>query len=299
MIVNLDDPVKLDFLTEDRMKTRITVICENSVYAPFRLIAEHGLSFFIESGEDITLFDTGQGLGIINNLAVLGKDIQSIRRIVLSHGHYDHTGGLSAVLKDHGGNIPVYAHSSIFNGKYAHHTETGKLIEKYIGMPKERFEYEKAGAEFRFIKGFASISENIHAISEIKRPSGWKCWDTRLKQKIDSKAIDDPFMDDLSLLIETDSGPLVLLGCAHAGIIEILDDISSHTGYREFFAVIGGTHLGIAPEDYSFKAIDALKDYKVKIIAPSHCTGFKIECQFADAFKDSFRRASVGTIFEF
>jgi 7,8-dihydropterin-6-yl-methyl-4-(beta-D-ribofuranosyl)aminobenzene 5'-phosphate synthase len=280
------------------MKTTITVICENSVYLTSRLIAEHGLSFLIESG-DTTLFDTGQGLGIINNLAVLEKDIHSIRQIVLSHGHYDHTGGLSAILKDHGGKIPVYAHLSVFNGKYAHHTESGTLIEKYIGMPKERAEYEKVGAEFRLIKGYNSITENISAISGVKRPSGWKSWDARLKQKVNDEVVDDPFMDDLSLLVETESGPVVLLGCAHAGIVEILQDISLHTGYKEFYAVIGGTHLGTAPKEYVIKAIEFLKQYKVKIIAPSHCTGFEIECLFAKEFKDMFRRASVGAVFEF
>jgi 7,8-dihydropterin-6-yl-methyl-4-(beta-D-ribofuranosyl)aminobenzene 5'-phosphate synthase len=280
------------------MKTKITVVCENSVNVPLKLIAEHGLSFFIENG-DVTLFDTGHGLGIINNLSILGKDIGSIRRIILSHGHYDHTGGLFAVLKDRAGKIPVYAHQTIFNGKYAHHTETGGLVEKYIGIPKEQIEYEKAGAEFRFINGFASVSENIYAISEIERPAGWKCWDTRLKQKIDGDTVDDPFMDDLSLLIKTDSGPVVLLGCAHAGIVEILNDISLHTGYREFYAVIGGTHLGTAPKEYVNKAIESIKQYKVKIIAPSHCTGFEIECVFAKEFKDTFRCASTGAVFEF
>jgi 7,8-dihydropterin-6-yl-methyl-4-(beta-D-ribofuranosyl)aminobenzene 5'-phosphate synthase len=193
----------------------------------------------------------------------------------------------------------VYAHSSIFNGKYAHHIESGNLIEKYIGMPKERPEYEKAGAEFRFIKGYSSITENISAISEIKRPSGWKSWDARLKQKINDEIVDDPFMDDLSLLIETESGPVVLLGCAHAGIVEILQDISSHTGCREFYAVIGGTHLGTASKEYAEKTIEALKQFKVKKIAPAHCSGFEIKCMFASKFKNEFCRASVGEVFEF
>jgi 7,8-dihydropterin-6-yl-methyl-4-(beta-D-ribofuranosyl)aminobenzene 5'-phosphate synthase len=287
-----------EFQPKFNMKTKITVICENKVNTSSGLIAEHGLSFLIEN-DDTTLFDTGQGLGIMNNLNVLKKDIHAIRRIILSHGHYDHTGGLFAILKDRGGKIPVYTHSDIFNDKYAYHAEGGTIIEKYIGIQKERIDYEKAGAEFRFIKGYTSITEKISAISEIKRPDGWKCWDSRLKQRIDRKIIDDPFMDDLSLLLETDSGPVVLLGCAHAGIIEILNDISSHTGYREFFAVIGGTHLATAPIEYVKKTIEILYNFNVKIIAPCHCSGFEIECLFTKEFKDKSFRASAGTIFEF
>jgi len=281
------------------MKTKITVICENSVYLTSSLIAEHGLSFLIENDDTTLLFDTGQGLGIVNNLNVLGKDIHAIRQIVLSHGHYDHTGGLFAILKDRGGKIPVYAHSSIFNGKYAHYAESGNLTEKYIGLPKERAVYEKAGAEFRLIKGYSSLTEKISAISEVKRPSGWKSWDARLKQKINGEIVDDPFLDDLSLVIETDSGPVVLLGCAHAGIVEILHDISLHTGYREFYAVIGGTHLNTASEEYTKKAIEALKQFKIKKIAPNHCSGFEIECMFASRFKNEFYRAAIGDVFEF
>ena len=98
------------------MRTKITILCENSVYMPLRLIGEHGLSILIESG-DITLFDTGQGIGIINNLRVLGKDVSSIDRIILSHGHYDHTGGLFNILENYPGNMPVYVNPDAFKEK--------------------------------------------------------------------------------------------------------------------------------------------------------------------------------------
>jgi 7,8-dihydropterin-6-yl-methyl-4-(beta-D-ribofuranosyl)aminobenzene 5'-phosphate synthase len=281
------------------MKTKITVICENRVNTSSGLIAEHGLSFLIEN-EDTTLFDTGQGLGLINNLRSMKKNIGDIRRIILSHGHYDHTGGLSAILKIRSTRIPVFAHSDVFIDKYAQINENGKLLEKFIGIQKERTDYEKLGAKFRFIKGYTPITENISAITEIKRPHDWKSWDSRLKQKTaGSGIIDDPFLDDLSLLIKTDSGPVVLLGCAHAGVVEILHDLSVKTGYKEFYAVIGGTHLGNAPKEYINKAVETLKNYKIKIIAPCHCTGFNIECLFSNEFQNSFRSAEAGAIFEF
>ncbi len=280
------------------MKTRLTVLCENSVYVPFPLIGEHGFSCLIEDDET-TLFDTGQGLGILNNMKVLGKDPAAIQRIVLSHGHYDHTGGLLQVLKSRNGKTDVYVHPAAFNAKVAQIPTPGDPIEIPIGMRASKEEYEAAGADFRTMTGYTAITDRISALSEVKRPEGWTTWDTRLKQKNGDKAVSDPFDDDVSLLITTDSGPVVLLGCAHAGIVEILDDLSKRSGHGKFHAVIGGTHLETAPEDYVKRAIEALRAYDVKKVAVSHCTGFARAALFASEFPDSFATASVGSVFEF
>ncbi|MBN2160137.1 MAG: MBL fold metallo-hydrolase [Spirochaetes bacterium] len=280
------------------MKTRITVVCENSVIVPLPFIGEHGFSCLIESG-DTTLFDTGQGLGILNNLGKMGKQIDAIQRIILSHGHYDHTGGLLSVLQNKNGKTPVYLHPDAFDDKKAVVPLPGNTIEMPIGMRAPREEYEKAGADFNFVNSFVKITDSISAIADVTHPSGWKTWDTRLKRKVDGALEDDPFHDDLSLLISTESGPVVLLGCAHAGIVEILNELSEKTGYDEFHAVIGGTHLGNAPEDYIALAMGTLKKYRVKKVAVSHCTGLNMACRFASEFKNEFANASVGAMFEF
>jgi len=280
------------------MKTKVTVICENSVLVPFPFIAEHGLSFLIE-GNDATLYDTGQGLGVLHNLKAMGKKPETIERIILSHGHFDHTGGLLPVLQSIGKKTPVFTHPTAFNDKKAAIPTGGDPIEVPIGMRASKQDYEGAGASFQMVKGFQTITDSISAISEVKRAAGWKTWDTRLKQKVDGALMDDPFDDDLSLLLATDSGPVVLLGCAHAGIVEILRDLSEKTGHREFHAVIGGTHLETAPAEYTEKAIQTLREYKVKKVAVSHCTGFAIACRFASEFKSEFANASVGAVFEF
>ncbi len=280
------------------MKTKVTIICENSTHLPFKLIGEYGLSMLIES-ETTTLFDTGHGLGLINNLQVLGKDISSIDNIVISHSHYDHTGGLMALLENYNGNIPVYVNPDSFIEKVALMETPDGQMEMPIGWPFKRHEYEEKGAEFRNIQGHTGISEKLHSFSNIKRDPDWKTWDDRLKRKDENGIIDDPFDDDLTLLVETDSGPIILLGCAHAGIVEILDYISEETGYKEFHAVIGGTHLMNAPEDYVKEAVSTLDKYKVQVIGTSHCTGFNIACRFASIFKERFVNAHTGISFEF
>ena len=277
---------------------KITVICENYVLPSVRAMGEHGLSLLIESDET-TLFDTGNGLGLMYNLDLFGKNPDSIDRIILSHGHYDHTGGLMSILKSRRRKMPVWIHPDAFLEKIVIYKSDGEEIIQTAGFPYKKRQYEKHGAIFKSAKRKTEICKEIQSFSDVKRPEGWISWDTRLKQKREEHIIDDPFNDDLSLLLETASGPVVLLGCAHAGIVEILDFISEETGHKTFHAVIGGTHLANAPEEYIKKAVLSLKKYKVNVIATAHCTGFKVNCYMADIFKDKYYNASVGSSFEF
>ena len=279
---------------------KVTILCENTVGVPFPggLMGEHGISYLIE-GKSTTLYDTGQGVGIINNMNIMGRNAESIDEIIISHGHYDHTGGLMLVLKNRDRPVPVYLHPDAFSNKIAYIETPGENFELPIGFPDSMEEYKKNRADFKFINNFTKINDNIFAISDVVRPAGWKTWDVRLKVKEGEKIINDPFNDDLSLLLETDSGPVVLLGCAHAGLVEILDDLSNKTGYKEFHAVIGGTHLGSASEEYINKAIDALKNYKVKVVGTSHCTGFYAAAAIMSEFRKEFVVAAVGTSFDF
>lgn len=278
------------------MINRVTVICENSVQTPLPVIGEHGLSFYLEGVEGTTVFDTGQGLGFMHNMKMLGKNFSSIQRVILSHGHYDHTGGLLPLLKERGGSTPVFLHPSAFYEKGALMPDRSM---RPIGFQYSREEYEKNGAEFMEISGFTKITDSIAAISSVKHPDGWRAWDTRLMRRDENGVTPDPFEDDLSLIIETPSGPVVLLGCAHAGIIEILDSLSAAAGYKSFYAVIGGTHLDSAPADYVDRAIDVIRRYNVEKVAVSHCTGLRVAARFANEFKERFINASAGRVFEF
>ncbi len=279
---------------------KLTVICENSVSVPIPrgLIGEHGLSFLIENGET-TLFDTGQGVGLVSNLKAMGKDSNAVNRIIISHGHYDHTGGLMPFLNERDEGIPVHIHDEAFIPKLARIELPDKNLDIPIGLQQTRDEYEDAGAQFTGVSGFNRISETIRTISDIPRPKEWRSWDTRLKRSTGGKVSDDPFNDDLSLVVETGSGPVLLLGCAHAGIIEIMEAVKNETGHDEFYAVIGGTHLESAAPDYLSRTADVLMRFKVQVIAPSHCTGFTAASFLRENFPDKFRTASVGDTFEF
>ncbi len=279
------------------MKTTLTVLCENTVGTPLPIMGEHGQALLIQDGTS-TLYDTGQGLGLLHNMKMMGKDPDMVDRVILSHGHYDHTGGLMDFLKSRSSGLPVYCHPDAFKEKIALYEMPDRKIEVPIGARASIEEYEKAGAQFCWSNGYAEIV-NIKCLSEVKRPDGWKAWDAVLKQKEGDTIVDDPFNDDLSLLLMTDSGPVVLFGCAHAGIVEILDDFSRKTGIKEFHAVIGGTHLDSAPDEYFARAISALEDYKVQKIGTSHCTGFRRAAALAARFGERFIPVSAGMVIEF
>ncbi len=278
---------------------KITIVCENRVSntIPRGLVGEHGLAILLEGSETI-LFDTGQGMGLLNNLALFGKDINAIDKIILSHGHYDHVGGLWDLLQARTKPIPVYVHADAFIEKLAVVHLQGNKVTIPIGFKFSQSEYEKAGAEFIFVNDLYTINDAVQSISNISRDSNWKGHDERLKTKGVEGVIDDPFTDDLSLIIHTDKGDSVILGCAHAGLVEILDDISQQTGIYQFNALIGGTHLGFSDEPYFEKAIEAIGKYKFEIIGTSHCTGFEKSARILSKFKSKFKEASVGSNFD-
>ena len=217
----------------------------------------------------------------------------------MSHGHYDHTAGLGVALEKAGRETPVYIHPDAFKDKAAVIEMNGQKIEVAIGMQKVREEYEAMGARFIHTAGFERLNEDISLISDIEHSPGWKSIDTRLMRREGNALISDPFTDDLSMILETSSGPVILLGCAHSGIVEILKAASKKTGYKSFHAVIGGTHLEAATEEYTKECIETMRRFKIKIISPAHCTGFQKTAEIARAMPDEYRTVSVGSVFEF
>ena len=139
------------------MKMKVTVLCENSVG---RLIGsgEHGFSAFIETDQGNYLFDTGSGHSIVSNSLALSKDLRTINKIFLSHGHYDHTGGLPEVLKLKG-EVDVHAHPHIFLDRIHVVKENDKETKRFVGIPYKKSYLEFLGANFIFNAQFHGSRE--------------------------------------------------------------------------------------------------------------------------------------------
>ena len=277
-------------------KTTITILCENTAWKPMGITGEHGFSALIEKDGELILFDTGQGMSLANNARVLGVNLADIQTVVLSHGHYDHTGGLPAVLFPPRG-VEVFAHPDIFAAKYAEREDSDGKKQVFIGMKFSRnYLEETLAARFNLVTTFTEIRHGIFFSGEVPRLTDFEHPDKRLRAKKDDIMIQDPLLDDASLLIETDKGPVLLLGCAHAGVVNIMNHFASKAGHKRYHAIIGGTHLGFmaSPDDQLLKSMEAFEHYNVDLVAVSHCTGQQGAAACYNRFKDRFAFASAG-----
>ena len=276
------------------MKTRITILCENSVGPLSGTLGEHGFSALIEPSDgDPLLFDTGQGLTLLHNARRMNKDLSRVRQVVISHGHYDHAGGLMPLL-DECGTKQVYCHPSVFNPRFRV-KDTGECYP--IGIPASREELEVAGATFDFSKGFRVIAPGISLTGEVPRVTDFETGDQGLYNDCTGQELDNT-PDDQSLVLETGKGLVLVLGCCHAGVVNTVEHVAYMTGRRDFYAVIGGTHLGFCSQEQIGKTVAALRTLGLKKLAASHCTGFAASARLSREFPAEFQTAMVGYTLE-
>lgn len=278
------------------MKIRITILCENLVG---RLVGsgEHGFSAFIETDNGNYLFDTGSGRSIVPNSFTLNKDLKSIRKIFLSHGHYDHTGGLSEVLKMKG-NVDVHSHPHVFLDRIAVLKEEGREIKRFIGIRYKKRYLESLGAQFVFNKDFIEVEKGLFLTGEVPRQTPFEKPDPRLFSETDGKTTHDLFLDDQSLILDTDQGMILILGCAHSGMINIIHHTINKMGKGKFHAILGGTHLDFLTPEQLEESIRSLKKMEIEKIGVSHCTGMKPAFRLQQEFGDRFFYGCVGSVLE-
>jgi len=279
------------------MPITITTLVENTSGVP-SLYGEWGQSLLVEVDGLRVLFDTGPSRHILDNAKNLGIELGTIDRIVLSHGHYDHTGGLKDILAlvQNSGNRPkgieVIAHHDIFQEK---HFYLKGFPAKSIGMPGTRAELEALGARFNLSRDPVRLTDNIITTGEVQISTTYEQIDPTLHIKDMDDYSPDQLADDLALIITTDKGLVILLGCAHRGLINTIIHAQKITGIKQIYAVIGGTHLISANKTQLDKTIEALRDFNIARLGASHCTGLKSGAVLANAFGDAFFFNSSGT----
>ena len=276
---------------------KLTILCENTAIPSLGILGEHGFAVLIETEDKTCLFDTGQGNSIIKNAECLEKDLKKVSKIFLSHGHVDHTGGLSKVLSMIG-SVDVHAHPDIFLERFSVVKKDGKKIERNIGIPQSKEALEALGARFVFNKTFTEVENDIYLTGEIPRLTSFEREDKRLFIKKDGSETQDHLNDDQSLVIKTPQGLVVVLGCAHSGMINTLNHIKNNLKEQEIHMVIGGTHVGFLDDAQIQETIESLESFSIEKIGVSHCTGLAAAMKFMQAFGNRFFFANAGSVIE-
>jgi 7,8-dihydropterin-6-yl-methyl-4-(beta-D-ribofuranosyl)aminobenzene 5'-phosphate synthase len=270
---------------------RITTLVDDTALGG-GLLAEHGLSFWIEYGDKRILFDTGQSDILIQNAKTLGINLAETNAIVLSHGHYDHTGGLPTVL-DIASKAKIYLHPAATEPKFSRKVPGAKSIGmSHLAKKAVQKRHVIWTATPAQIFPGMSVTGQVPRLNNFEDVGGAFFVDENYQKP-------DELLDDQTLFIESAKGLVVVLGCAHSGVVNALDYISNLTSRNKIYAVIGGMHLLNASKERIEQTITIFRKYNIQKFGFAHCTGANAAKRFSDAFKDRCFSCSAGTLVNF
>jgi len=272
---------------------QITILVENTASGK-GILGEHGLSVWIDTGDHRVLFDTGQGLALPHNARVLGIDVATADAIVLSHGHFDHVGGLEWAL-DQAPGAELHLHPEATTPKFS--GSRGQVHR--ISIPfVEREEFRSGDRRVVSSREPHEVVPGVWATGEIPRSNDFE--DIGGPFFLDQEMTrPDPLLDDQSLFLPTSQGLVVIFGCAHAGVINTLDHIERITGDRgPVRLLLGGLHLLRASRRRMTQTIATLSTRQVEQTVFCHCTGARAVCQLQQELAGNCGNGHAGLVLE-
>ena len=273
----------------------LTVLSENTVSGEADVLGEWGLSVLVEAGAHRVLFDTGAGRVLTENARALNVNLSKLDAIVISHGHSDHTAGLEKVL-DVAGKVDVFIHPDAFKTVF----NKGGSPAVAVNMPLSRNQLAARARRVVETNGPTLVTEGIMVTGAIPRVTDFE--DTGLgNQLFDDKAAATPtkVAEDQALFFRTPEGVVVLLGCAHAGVVNTIRYVADLLGERRIYAIVGGTHLLNASAQRLAKTEEAFRQYDVRKIMLAHCTGMAAFAELFHAFPGRCSWPGAGSRIEF
>ncbi len=277
---------------------KVTVVVDNSVpiSAPKPFQGEHGLSLLLELDVYKLLLDAGQSAAVVHNLSLLGLHPLQLDAIAISHGHYDHTGGLPHLLRHRCKPIPVYGHRLIFGKRYS----VSGSEHKYVGIPFEKEDGTCLGADWHLTDKPFEIVPRLWFSGSMPRTTAFEQGDDKLVVCDEAGCYcQDSIPDDTALYYASDKGLVVISGCSHSGLVNTVQQGLAITGQTRLAGWIGGTHLGPVLPAQQATTLATLAQYSPDFVAANHCTGFAMMAALQDCFGPKFIHAAVGTVIEF
>lgn len=271
---------------------KVTTLADNVVYDG-RLVGQHGFSAYLEikgqhGKKHSIIFDTGRKRGaLLYNIRALKLDLSSLETIVLSHGHHDHTGATVELIRRAKRKVKVIVHPYAFSPRFV----LKKQKRQHFGIPpsERKIDIIKARGQVIETTRPMEILPGVLTSGEIKRVNPFEKITWNAKTLINGKQMRDNVLDDQALLINLERhGLLVLTGCAHAGIINTLQHASDIAKTKKPYGFIGGTHLIYPKEDRLKETVRKLKEFDLRLISPTHCTGQKSLATLSQTFPESF-----------
>jgi 7,8-dihydropterin-6-yl-methyl-4-(beta-D-ribofuranosyl)aminobenzene 5'-phosphate synthase len=247
----------------------VTCVVDNAAQRSSSFWGEHGLAFLIETGAGRVLFDTGQsGTVLLHNLERLDVDPATIDGLAISHAHYDHTGGLRALLEQVHPGIPLYANPDLFRGRFSRREGEPRSIG--LSLTSEALSAQLtlnlSAAPQEIVPGVWTTG----VISDRPDPEGSSAY--HLVREGDA-FVADSYRDDMALVLEVDDWLALLCGCCHAGLLNTLAHVQ-RAFERPVAAIAGGLHLTGADAGYLQRVSEVLVETEsVQRVYPNHCTG--------------------------
>lgn len=268
------------------------------------LRAEHGVSMLVTVERDghqaSFLFDTGTSPdGVLHNLDVLQVNLSHVQALVLSHGHTDHAAGLEGLLEHYGQwRLPILLHPEAFRLRRIIYPD-GRVTDM---IPPSRQDLEREGIDLIAERGPSFLLEDsVLVTGQIERTTEFEKGQPTNHAWIDGQWVPDPWIyDDQAVVMHLrGKGLVILTGCGHAGVINIVRDARRLTGVEPIHAIIGGFHLtGAYFDPIIAPTVAALKQIAPAVLVPEHCTGWKAQVAIARELPDAYTPNSVGTRME-
>lgn len=283
---------------------RVVVLVENSARFASPYLGLHGTAFFVEvyrgDARLGVLVDVGQNPdALLYNMKVLGVSPAAVDAIVLTHCHYDHTKGVSAVLKAIGKRgVPVVAHPDIFRPNFV-----AEPYLRYVGVDVDdsRERIVESGGALILSKDPVQLMPGLLTSGEVRKRVDFENVKSPFRTvSSDGRVVEDDMRDEIAVIANVrNEGLVIITSCSHPGICSIVKQAIELTGVKKVKAIIGGLHLVEASEERIRKTVEFLAQQDIDLIAAGHCTGFKAQVELYLKFKERFTPLYTGTVFTF